>query len=107
VHIHPHSRTKILENEIFDYIETHFVENDRIIAPVFADDVLRQEVLTARGFTQYPGWNHHYWRDLTGQLPASVTPSEYQIRSMGDESEHASRIWCSWQAFHADEPVSN
>jgi len=107
VHIHPHFRTKILENEIFDYIETHFVENDRIIAPVFADDVLRQEVLTARGFTQYPGWNHHYWRDLTGLLPASVTPCGYQIRSMGDESEHASRIWCSWQAFHADEPVSN
>lgn len=107
VHIHPHFRTRALENEIFDYIEAHFVENNRIIAPVFADDTLRREVLASRGFVQYPGWNHHYWRDLTGSMPASVIPSGYQIRSMGDESEHASRSWCSWRAFHADEPVSN
>lgn len=107
VHIHPRFRTAELENEIFAYSEVHFAENGRIIAPVFADDVLRRVVLASRGFTQRPGWNHHYRRDLTGALPAPVPPAGYVIRSMGDESEHASRSWCSWRAFHADEPDSN
>jgi len=107
VHIHPHFRTDELEDEIFAYAEKNFVEAGRIIAPVFADDVLRQEVLTSRGFTQHPGWNHHYWRDLTSPLPASTPPSGYTIRSMGDESEHPARSWCSWRAFHSDEPDSN
>ena len=106
VHIHPHFRTAELENEIFTHIEAHFVENGRIIAPVFADDVLRQEVLSHRGFTQQPGWNHHYRRDLTTPIPAPVAPNGYHIRSMGDESEHPARGWCSWRAFHSDEPDS-
>jgi mycothiol synthase len=107
IHIHPHFRTVELENEIFHYIEAHFVENNRIIAPVFADDILRREILASRGFVQHPGWNHHYRRDLTGTLPAFVLPAGYTIRSMGDESEHAARSWCSWRAFHCDEPDAN
>lgn len=107
VHADPRFRTPALENEIFAYIETHFAEGGRIIAPVFADDSLRREVLSARGFTHRPGWNHHYRRDLTAPLPAVTTPSGYHIRSMGDESEHPSRSWCSWRAFHSDEPDSN
>jgi mycothiol synthase len=112
LHIHPHFRSPELEDEIFAYAERHFpeetVNGQRIlIAPVFADDVLRQEVLTQRGFTQRPGWNHHYWRDLTAPLPISPHPGGYTLRSMGDESEHPSRSWCSWRAFHSDEPDSN
>jgi GNAT superfamily N-acetyltransferase len=107
VHIHPHFRTTELENEIFAYIEAHFVENGRIIAPVFSEDVLRREVLASRGFTQRSGWNHHYRRDLDSPLPAPAPPTGYTLRSMGDESEHASRSWCSWRAFHSNEPASN
>jgi mycothiol synthase len=77
VHIHPYFRTATLEDEIFTYAETHFDKVGRIIVPVFADDVLRREVLTARGYTQRTGWNHHYWRDLTGPLPASFSPAGY------------------------------
>ena len=106
-HIHPHLRSAELEHEIFAYIEANFVEQNRIIAPVFADDDLRREVLASRGFTQRPGWNHHYRRDLTGPLPAPVPPAGYILRSMGNESEHPSRSWCSWRAFHSDEPDSN
>jgi len=106
-HIHPRFRSAELEHEIFAYIEANFVEQNRIIAPVFADDDLRREVLAARGFTQRPGWNHHYRRNLTGPLPAPVPPAGYNLRSMGDESEHASRSWCSWRAFHSYEPDSN
>jgi len=107
VHIHPHFRTAELEHEIFAYLEAHCVENGRIIAPVFAEDVLRREVLASRGFTQRSGWNHHYRRDLDSPLPAPVPPTGYTLRSISDESEHASRSWCSWRAFHNDEPNSN
>lgn len=106
-HVHPHFRTAELENEIFVYAEKHFPESGRIIVPVFTDDALRRTVLAARGFTQRTGWNHHYWRDLTSPLPVPVAPTGYIIRSMGDESEHASRSWCSWRAFHSDEPDTN
>jgi len=111
LHIHPHFRSLELEDEIFAFAEQHYPEKTKngkyIIAPVFADDALRQEVLTRREFIRRPGWNHHYWRDLTTPLPASVTPTGYHIRSMGDESEQPSRSWCSWRAFHSDEPDSN
>jgi GNAT superfamily N-acetyltransferase len=99
-----HFRSADLEKEIFTFVETHY---PGVCVPVFADDTLRREVLASRGFTQISGWNHHYWRDITGPLPASMSPSGYTIRSMGDESEHPARSWCSWRAFHSDEPVSN
>jgi mycothiol synthase len=111
LHIHPHFRTQKLEDEVFAYADEHYSEEtengQRIIyAPVFVDDVLRQGVLTRRGYTQHPGWNHHYWRDLTDALPVSSVPDGYTIRAMGDESEYPTRSWCSWRAFHADEPDS-
>ncbi|MEW6402206.1 MAG: GNAT family N-acetyltransferase [Chloroflexota bacterium] len=111
LHVHPHFRSAELEDEMLACAEEHHAETTengkRIIAPVFADDALRPEVLSRRGFTRRPGWNHHYRRDLTAPLPDAPPPSGYTIRSMGDESEHASRSWCSWRAFHSDEPDSN
>lgn len=103
LHIHPRFRSPELENEIFAYAEAHYPE---ACVPVFSDDLLRQEVLSSRGFTQRPGWNHHYWRGLADPLPAPVPPAGYHIRSMGDEDEHRARGWCSWRAFHAEEPDS-
>ena len=111
LHIHSHSRTQEFEDEVFAYAEKHYpeeTENQKyIIVPVFSDDVLRQEVLTRRGYTRRPGWNHHYWRDLTAPLPVTPIPDGFNIRSMGDVSEHASRSRCSWRAFHSDEPTTN
>ena len=99
LHIHPHFRSPDLEDEIFACAEQYCSEQMQnrkyIIAPIFTDDALRQEVLTQRGFTKRSGWNHHYWRDLTVPLPATLTPAGYQIRSMGDESEHPSHSLCS------------
>ncbi len=111
LHVHPHFRSAELEDEMLAHAEEHYFETTengkRLIVPVFADDSLRPEFLTHRGFTKHPGWNHHYRRDLTAPLPASPTLGGYTIRSMGDESEHASRSWCSWRAFHSDEPETN
>lgn len=111
VHIHPSFRTPALENEEFACAEQQFAENTEagkmVIVPVFSDDTLRQDILSARGFTRQPGWNHHYWRDLPAPLPDTPTPAGYQIRSMGNKKEHPSRSWCSWRAFHSDEPDTN
>ncbi len=112
LHIHPAFRSAELEDAAFAYVDENFTEAAEsgrrfIIAPVFADDALRQEVLTRRGYTQHPGWNHHYWCDLDAPLPEAPTPPGYRIRSMGDESEHAARSFCSWRSFHSDEPASN
>jgi len=111
LHVHPHFRSAELEDEMLAYAEENYsgaTENGkRVIVPVFEDDSLRPDFLIRRGYTKRPGWNHHYRRDLTAPLPAVSTPSGYTIRSMGDENEHASRSWCSWRAFHSDEPDSN
>ncbi|MEZ4643580.1 MAG: GNAT family N-acetyltransferase [Chloroflexota bacterium] len=111
LHIHPRFRSAKLEAEIFTYAWEQYAQETatgkHIIAPVFAHDTLRQETLTGLGFSKYPGWNHHYWRDLTAALPTAPLPEGYHLRAMGDESEHPARSWCSWRAFHADEPDSN
>jgi GNAT superfamily N-acetyltransferase len=110
-HIHPCYRSPDLEVDVYTYAMEHFAEqtgNDRyLIAPVFTDDLLRQETLLRLGFCKRPSWNHHYWRDLDEPLPDLPPPTGYLIRSMGDESEHLSRSWCSWRAFHSDQPNSN
>ncbi|MFZ6029426.1 MAG: GNAT family N-acetyltransferase [Chloroflexota bacterium] len=111
VHMHPRFRTPELEAEVFSHAVEHYAEESGnskyVIAPVFADDTLRQETLTRLGFSRRAGWNHHYWRDLDANLPQPCVPNGYRVRSMGDECEHSSRSWCSWRAFHADEPPSN
>jgi GNAT superfamily N-acetyltransferase len=110
-HIHPRFRSPELEAEVYTYAVEHFAEQTQngadLIAPVFADDLLRQETLARLGFSKRPGWNHHYWRDLDVPIPEAPAPAGYVIRSMGGEGEHASRSWCSWRAFHSDEPQTN
>lgn len=114
VHVHPAFRSAGLEAEILTYAWEHLAEptdaGPYLLAPVRQNDTLRQEVLTRLGFSRRPGWNHHYWRDLPAPefMPPAMPPAPagYLIRSMGDESEHPARSWCSWRAFHADEPDS-
>jgi mycothiol synthase len=111
LHIHPRLRDPELETEIFTYAVEHYAEvtknGTKIIAPIFTDDILRQQILTRLGFSKRSGWNRHYWRDLNAPIPESPAPSGYVVRSMGDENEHSTRSWCSWRAFHSDEPDSN
>ena len=108
LHIHPRYRSPELEAEIFAYAVEQYAEETAhgrlLIVPVLADDTLRQETLSRLGLVRQAGWNHHYWRDLTDPLPGWPLPDGYYLRSMGDESEHPARSWCSWRAFHADEP---
>lgn len=108
LHIHPGFRTLELEDEIFAYAEQHFSsqtgDGNRILyAPVFSDDHLRQEVLTRHGFTNPPGWGHHWRRDLDSPLPVAPIPKGFVIRSMGPVAEHPARSLASWKAFHSEE----
>lgn len=112
LHVHPHFRTAELESEMLAYAEKNYfatADDGRryVYLPIFEDDAQRQELVQNKGFKKQVGWGHHYRRDLTAHLPVPPPPSGYKIRSMSDESEHASRSWCSWRAFHNDEPDSN
>lgn len=110
LHVHPAYRTPELEDEAFACAEERFYtlsEDGRkyLVVPILQDDTLRQSALSRRGYQKYPGWGHHYWRDLDAPLPAPVTPPGYVIRSMGGIDEHPARCWASWRAFHPDEPA--
>ena len=100
LHVHPRFRTPELEDEIFAYAEEQYAErpangNHFMVVPVFADDVLRRQVLTRRGFIKYPGGGCHWWRDLDAPLPEAPVPDGYTIRSMGPLAEHPTRSWAS------------
>jgi len=109
LHVHPHFRTAALEEEMLAYAEEHYfaTTNDGrryLVLPIFEYDAQRRVTAAHCGFEKRPGWNHHYWRDLDGLIPDIGAPTGYTVRSMGDENEHPSRSWCSWRAFHSDEP---
>lgn len=112
IHIHPQFRTIELEQEIIAYAEDRFSDftkdGKRIFyLAVLSEDRLRQGILIERGYQKKPWWGHHWWRDLDTPLPKVQSISGYEIRSMGDESEHPARSWASWRAFHSDEPDEN
>jgi mycothiol synthase len=112
IHIHPHFRTADLEAEIITHAEQTFRTtypdgHRRLYVPVDEDDHFRKDVLARLGYDGRGrnGWEHYH--DLTLPLPEAPTPPGYTVRSMGDVDEHPARNWCSWQAFHANEPVEN
>lgn len=108
--VHPVFRTAELEQEIIAVAETRFVQPDdqgrrRLLIMVDAGDTLRQEVLTARGYTRREPPIHRWWRDLQVPLPQKRAISGYTIRALGDGDELTARSWASWRAFHPDEPA--
>lgn len=112
LHIHPRFHSLDLEEDIVAYAEEHHSDwydgGRRILyIPVFADDALRQSILSKRGYEKYPARDFHWWRNLNGPLPDAPIPAGYEIRSMGSDDELPARSWASWQAFHAGEPDEN
>jgi len=110
MHVDPRFRTTELEDAMLAQSEVGFATQDKsgkpfIYTPVFAEDTLRQEVLTRRGYTKLQGWSHHWRRDLDALLPDAPLPFGYVIRSMGGVDEHPARSWASWRSFHSDEPI--
>ncbi len=112
LHVHPHFRTSLLEDEMLARAEEHlFIQDEqnrrRIYLPVDSDDTRRQEILSLRGYVKLEGKSNKWRRDLVTPVPdVSVAPG-YLIRSMGGMDEHSARSWASWRAFHAGEPENN
>ena len=112
IHLHPRFRPSMLEDEIISYSEEHhsdwFNGGKRILyLSVFPEDAQRQQSLTQRGFEHLKARDFYWWRDLDAPIPDVPSTPGYEIRSMGPESEHPARSWCSWRAFHAEEPDEN
>lgn len=112
LHVHPHFRTAELEHEMLAYAEkNYFATTDDgrryVYLPIFEDDTQRQELVQSRGYKKQPGWGHHYRRDLDSPIADAPLPAGYLIRSMGLADDYPARSWCSWRAFHNDEPDSN
>jgi ribosomal protein S18 acetylase RimI-like enzyme len=108
VHIHPRHRSAALENEVFAVAEQRlgniYDGEHQLYTLVDEDDLLRGEVLKARGYTYRDQPVYRWRRDLETPIPeVKVTPG-YKVRSMGDEREFDSRAWASWRAFHPGEP---
>jgi GNAT superfamily N-acetyltransferase len=109
LHVHPRYRTADLETDMLAFAEQHlFLTNDDghrfLYLPIDAGDILRRGVLQDRGYSRQNGTSHKWCVDLGRVLPEAFIPEGYDIRSMGDLSEHPSRSWASWRAFHDDEP---
>jgi len=112
LHVHPNFRSPALEDEIISYSEEHhsdwFNEGKRILyLSVFPEDTQRLQTLTQRGFELRKPRDFYWWQDLDTPIPDMPSTPGYEIRSMGPESEHPARSWCSWRAFHAEEPDEN
>ena len=110
--VHPNFRSSALEDEMISYAEEHhsdwFNERKRILyLSVFPEDTHRQQILTQRRFEHRQPRDFYWWRDLESPIPDMPPTPGYEIRSMGAESEHPARSWCSWRAFHAEEPDEN
>ena len=107
--VHPNFRSVELENEILACAEQYLSSANpagerRLYTLADEDDLLRQEVLVARGYTFRDAPVYRWRRDLDQPLPEIKTPPGYKIRSMGDAREYDARAWASWGAFHPDEP---
>jgi len=112
LHVHPNFRSSALEDEIISYAEEHhsdwFNEGKRILyLSVFPEDVQREQTLSQRGFEHRKARDFYWWRDLDTAIPDTPMTPGYEIRSMGPESEHPTRSWCSWRTFHSEEPDEN
>jgi len=112
LHTHPKFRSLALEDEIIAYSEEHHSDwcNDGqhiLYLSVFPEDAQRQKTLRQRGFELRKARDFYWWRDLNAPIPDLPPTPGYEIRSMGAESEHPARSWCSWRAFHTEEPDEN
>ncbi len=72
----------------------------------WADDIAHG-FLEQRGFVRYkaPETDGRQGRqDLDRDIPEAIVPKGYIVRELAGVEELPSRSWCSWKAFHPDEP---
>jgi GNAT superfamily N-acetyltransferase len=106
--VHPHLRTRALEEEMIALAEERLAirqEEGHVLA-VWTDsqDSLRLEILKQRGYSRGK-WTESQWqRDLDAPIPAAPVPAGCTVRALGGPEELPARSWASWRGFHPDEP---
>lgn len=104
--VHPAHRNAALEAQMLDTAEAHLLEDNQLVVHAHSEDTARSEMLQSRGYVRGE-WAEYQWRrDLDAPIPSVSAASGYTVRSMGDTHENPARSWCSWRAFHPDEPDS-
>jgi len=107
--IHPEFRCPELEVEMMSVAETQFATTQpegrqQIVLWAHANDPMRQDLLTRRGYSRskwFPEQQRR--RDMREPIPDFQPAEGYTIRTLGDVDEHPKRSWVSWKAFHPDE----
>jgi len=108
--IHPAFRDDVAMSEMLDVAEEKLPKiknNDKkeLIVWVNAADDLTKNLFTERGYSRSKFLAEYMRRRLFSKpIPDSTTPSGYNVRALGDESELPARSWISWKAFHPEEP---
>jgi len=112
VQIHPDMMRTDLYGEMLAVAETDLsgigADGKRKIY-VWADseDVVAHGFLKHRGYVKYeqPETSGRQGRqDLDRDIPEPRVPEGFTVRELGDVDELPSRSWCSWKAFHPNEP---
>lgn len=107
--VHPAARSRALEAEMLAVAE------ERLATPLadrarqlhvwaHESDDLRQALLAERGYTRREWEDRQRRRALAAPLPTVALPDGYRIRALGGDEELPARSWCSWRAFHPDDP---
>ena len=103
--VHPDLRTRELEAEMIAVAEEHLAavrpngsRKLTIWAP--AQDLLRQEILSRRGYTSDDDAEYQWRRWLDSPIPDVPLAPGYTIRSLGDGLELLERCYASGLGFH-------
>jgi GNAT superfamily N-acetyltransferase len=112
IQIHPDRMRTDLYGEMLAVAETDLsgIGGDgRRKIYVWADskDDVAHGFLKQRGYVKYtePHTAGRQGRqDLDRGIPEPAVPEGFIVRELGDVDELPSRSWCSWKAFHPDEP---
>jgi mycothiol synthase len=106
--VHPGLRTPELEEEMLDLAEKHLTvpgpNGRKLRVWANADDNLRQEILTRRGYTKSDWPEYQRRRPMSRPIPDVPVAEGYTVRALGDVQELPARSFVSWKAFHPDEP---
>jgi mycothiol synthase len=103
--VHPELRTPELEEEMLTVAEERLAalkpgHVNRLCVWAPAQDLLRQGVLTRRGYTK-DDWSETQWRRrLDGVISTMPIAPGYSIRSLGDGLELLERCYASGLGFH-------
>ncbi len=112
INIHPDHECSDLFGEMLAVSERHNVGKARdgkrtLIHWIQSDAKARHEILEQRGYSliDMPETREYQNRiDLENSIPDVELPQGYSIRWMNGLDDLPGRSWCSWRAFHPDEP---